>query len=287
MKNQRQNIPRLPLPPLAKAGVLVRKIQHRRDGVESATSRPHRDSHYLLWLATQGQFTVHLDFEEVNFAAPALLLIFPGQVHHLVGTTQPQGWGVSFDPALLDAELQRTLEQSFVGPQVLNPKSAFFRQATRMMELMEDLQTNSSNTRTSQAIHALLTASLNLLIGLATPEHSRENPKESRASVIERAFRRLLEQHYKECKQPAYYAAKLAVSVAHLNDTVKQSTGRTVSVHIQTRAILEAKRLLGFTDLSVKEIGYEIGYNEPVYFGKVFKKNTGVTPLDFRRQFRD
>lgn len=50
---------------------------------------------------------------------------------------------------------------------------------------------------------------------------------------------------------------------------------------------MEAKRLLYFTDNTVKEIAYEVGYDEPVYFGKLFKKITKLTPLEFRKKFRD
>ena len=67
---------------------------------------------------------------------------------------------------------------------------------------------------------------------------------------------------------------------------MKALTGFPVSVHIQQASILEAKRLLYFTDKSVKEVSYEVGYDEPVYFGKLFKKVTNLTPLQFRQQFR-
>ncbi|MCZ8216998.1 MAG: helix-turn-helix domain-containing protein, partial [Cyclobacteriaceae bacterium] len=73
----------------------------------------------------------------------------------------------------------------------------------------------------------------------------------------------------------------------HLNDTVKAFTSNSVSTHIQQISILEAKRQLYFTNKSVKEIAYDLGYDEPVYFGKLFKKITNHTPLAFRQQFRD
>ena len=98
---------------------------------------------------------------------------------------------------------------------------------------------------------------------------------------------KLTKEHFKIWKQPAQYAAALSISTAHLNDTVKSLTGSPVSVHIQEASIMEAKRLLYFTANSVKEIAYEVGYEEPVYFGKLFKKVTNLTPLEFRKKFRD
>lgn len=114
-----------------------------------------------------------------------------------------------------------------------------------------------------------------------------ENTTENRGSILRDAFNQLLKKYYKTWKQPAQYASELAISVAHLNDTVKELTGYPVSIHIQQASILEAKRQLYFTNKSVKEIGYEVGYDEPVYFGKLFKKITNLTPLAFRQKFRD
>lgn len=286
MKNQ--PIPQFDLPPLAKAGILVRRLQYRDDRNESATTRPHRDTHYLLLLATQGHYTINLDFEPVTFSAPALLVIFPGQVHHLIDMAGPQGWGISFDAALLDGELLQLLpERIFTGPRVVDAHSDFYPQAIALMELLENLQSGSANAHVHRATRALLNALLSLIASEFTPETAGAIPKESRAVLIEHAFSRLLGQQFVVWKQPARYADELAISVAHLNDTVKAITGRSVSTHIQQRSVLEAKRLLCHTDLSVKEIGYQVGYDEPVYFGKLFRKVTGTTPRHFRQQFRE
>ena len=287
MKNQPNTIPHFDLPAPAKAGVLIRRIEHRDDRNEQATASPHRDTHYLLLLATQGQFTVNLDFEPVTFTAPALLVVFPGQVHHLIGMADQQGWGISFDATLLDGNSQLLLEKVFAGPRAVDARSDFYPQAVALMELLETLQAGSTNAHVHRATHALLSALLSLMAGQFRAETAGAKPKESRAVLIEQAFSRLLKQHFQTWKQPARYADELSLSVAHLNDTVKAITGRSVSAHIQQRSMLEAKRLLYHTDLSVKEIGYQVGYDEPVYFNKLFRKVTGTTPGHFRQQFRE
>jgi len=265
----------------------VRRIQHRDDHQERATASPHRDTHYLLVLATQGQYSVNLDFEPVAFVAPALLVVFPGQVHHLIGMASQQGWGISVAAALLDSDAQLLLEKVFSRPQALDVSSDFYPRALALVELMENLQSGTTNLHTHKAVHALLNALLSLMAGQFTTGVTGAKPTESRGGLIEQAFIRLLKQYYQTWKQPAHYAAQLAISVAHLNDTVKAITGQSVSAHIQQRSMLEAKRLLYFTDLSIKEIGYQVGYDDPVYFGKLFKKLTGSTPRHFRQQFLD
>jgi len=67
-----------------------------------------------------------------------------------------------------------------------------------------------------------------------------------------------------------------------LNEIVKLSLGKTASEAIEERRILEAKRLIKFSGLSIKEIAFELGYEEHSYFTKVFKKITGCTPTEFK-----
>lgn len=286
VSNQPHTIPQFELSPLAKAGVLIRNMQYQRGIHEHAVSAPHRDNHYLLMVATHGRFVLNLDFNEVSFTAPALLVVVPQQVHYVIETTEPAGWGISFDPSLLDNEFGLVLERRFNAPLLLERQTAFYQQTVALLELIEKIQSGAADTYTGRATHALLNALLSLIAGQFAVAPVTTT-MEGRGTIIEQAFNQLLKQHYKSWKHPAQYAAEMAISVSHLNDTVKRITGIPISTHIQQRSILEAKRLLYFTDLSVKEISYGVGYDEPVHFGKLFKKATGFTPLHFRQQFRD
>jgi AraC-like DNA-binding protein len=141
-----------------------------------------------------------------------------------------------------------------------------------LLDLIEQIQSGTPDPYTGKSILTLLVALLTILVGKIVTTGAGTKTKESRGTFLTNSFTQLLKQHYKTWKQPARYATELSISVAHLNDTVKGITGTSVSAHIQQYSVLEAKRLLYFTDLSVKEIGYALGYDEPVYFGKLFKK---------------
>lgn len=288
VKKRQDKIQRFPLSPWAKAGMAVKDLAEEAREEDHDHSKPHRDQHYLLMLATHGLFKFNIDFQEVTLTAPALLLIFPGQVHHTIEMQQPDGWAIGFDPSLMDHELQLLMEKRFKGPVALDQQTDFYHHAITLMDLMAQLQSAGLSGHSIKAVHSLLDALLDLIAEkIITQLASGDQNKLSRAAMIEQAFNQLLKQHYKDWKQPARYAAELYISVAHLYDTIKGITGTSVSALIQQYSILEAKRLLYITDLSVKEIGYETGYDEPVYFGKLFKKVTGLTPLQFRQQYRD
>lgn len=286
MKNQQQNIRQFELSSLAKAGVLLVNLHNVNMEEHHDTVTPHRDEHYLLMVAKEGRFTLNLDFELVTVEAPAMLFVFPGQVHNVVDAENPQGWALSFDPSLIDNDFQLVLENKFSGPVILDKESAFFQQLTILLNLIEKIQQAPVDDYTGRTIQSLLAALLSFLAGNITTADDHRS-KETRADFIGREFNRLLKLNYRLWKQPSQYASEIAVSVSHLNDTIKDLTGISVSSHIQQYSILEAKRLLYFTDMSVKEIGYKLGYDEPVYFGKLFKKITNLTPLAFRSKFRD
>lgn len=286
MKNKNQHIEQFQLTPNAKAGVFIRNMQGKTVE-EHDISKPHRDNHCQLMLAIEGRFKLNIDFENIEFNAPTLICVFPEQVHYIIEVDSPKGWIINFDSSLVDKELFQLMENKMNIPLPLESTAILFHQTTTLMALIEKSQSENTNKFANKAIHSLLNGMLNLIVGEITTRLSSQNQKASRGISIKDTFNQLVKQHYKTWKQPAQYAAALAITVSHLNDTVKALTGNPVSIHIQETAILEAKRLLYFTDNSVKEIAHEVGYDEPVYFGKLFKKVTNMTPLEFRKQFRD
>jgi AraC-like DNA-binding protein len=80
-------------------------------------------------------------------------------------------------------------------------------------------------------------------------------------------------------------AAQLAVSPRYLSDLLKQETGKTALDHIHIFLIGEAKNLLLSTDKTIAETAYELGFENPPYFSRLFKKQIGLTPVEYKEQF--
>jgi len=98
-------------------------------------------------------------------------------------------------------------------------------------------------------------------------------------------FRDELESHYKSVRQVSHYAELLNVTEKRLSAATNKVLGKTPKEIIDERVMLEGKRLLAHTWLSVKEIGYSLGFDEPTNFIKYFRKHSGKTPVEFREQF--
>ncbi len=129
--------------------------------------------------------------------------------------------------------------------------------------------------------HALRAALYETLIQLArlyttkTGDRVRENPTAVR-------LRRLIERHSHENHRPADYARRLGITVGHLNHLSRRHLGRTAGVLIRGRLALEAKRRLLHTHQSAAEVAYALGFRDPAYFARFFKRETGASPTGFR-----
>ena len=97
-------------------------------------------------------------------------------------------------------------------------------------------------------------------------------------------FGRLIDDNYAEHHLVAYYAGKIGISAAHLNVVCRQSAGKSALELIHERVLLEAKRNLAYTTLTVNVVSYAIGFSDPAYFTRFFKRHTGLAPRDFRKQ---
>jgi AraC-like DNA-binding protein len=102
-----------------------------------------------------------------------------------------------------------------------------------------------------------------------------------------RKFSQLVEAHYIKHHNVADYADMLSITPKALSKKISKYSAKTPNDIIKDRIILEAKRLLIHTDLSVKEIGYQLGYEDPAYFVRLFTNQTESSPLLFRKKYAE
>lgn len=135
---------------------------------------------------------------------------------------------------------------------------------------------------------------INLILHEALKLQPAENYSRHKnaASRITQVFLELLERQFPiestesplRLKTPQDFAGNLAVHVNHLNRSVKDITGKSTSVHISERIITEAKALLHYTDWTIAEIAYALGFEYPTYFNNYFKRIAGTAPSSVRAE---
>ncbi len=105
-----------------------------------------------------------------------------------------------------------------------------------------------------------------------------------RPNEIFRSFKRLAVKNYRTAHDIAFYAGRLHISPTYLSRIVKQVTGHTVKAHLAELLCADARRLLSCSDLDIKEIADTLGFSDQSAFGKFFARQTGCSPLRFRRE---
>ena len=98
-------------------------------------------------------------------------------------------------------------------------------------------------------------------------------------------FKDLLDINYRKLKKVSDYSKKISVTEKRLNQATSKILDKSPKQMIDERVMLEAKRLLAHTNESVKEIGFDLGFDEPTNFIKYFRKHSHSTPIEFREQF--
>lgn len=192
----------------------------------------------------------------------------------------------------LDASLMNDATRAVFEEQQVCTQALPLKNADNIKQCMQLLHTQVNQPLTDdynlQVLHALVNALLAMYAGLY---HNNTNTGNSapqlRVQSIAKDFRKLLLQKFITVKKPADYAAMLNISPAYLNEVVKQSTGLPVTYWIQQQVLLEARRLLYYTDMTVKEIAHALGFEDHTYFTRLFTKNIKCPPLAFRRQYRE
>ena len=117
-------------------------------------------------------------------------------------------------------------------------------------------------------------------------EKSEEDMPKPQYDMV-RQYHLLVEQHFREKHQVADYAEMLFKSPKTLSNLFKKSGDKSPLKIINERIILEAKRLLFYSDKTAEEIGYEVGFSEPAHFSKFFKNQVGSPPTTFKKQFKE
>jgi AraC family transcriptional activator of pobA len=132
----------------------------------------------------------------------------------------------------------------------------------------------------------LLRARLYELLVLINRWYLARHPKAAapgRNGTIDR-FRSMIERDFRRLHRVRDYAARLDLSPGHLNVLCRAHLGRSASAEIHQRVLLEARRLLRYTDKPSFAIAQELGFADPAYFGRFFRRGSGTTPRRYRRR---
>ncbi|MFT3750901.1 MAG: helix-turn-helix domain-containing protein [Agriterribacter sp.] len=279
---KQKSIPTNTLP--ANFGELIYISRKTFKGLKNAKEfeQSHRDDWHLFLFQEQGTTSIEIDFQKHKIKPLSVVHIHPNQVHRLIAFENATICSMAISKGSITPEYLKLLEDITPAKPLSLKKDAFL-----IIREAASLSIKLSKRKHEKLYHSLLKDSCNTLIALITSQYldkEKSHDTFSRFEIVTKSFKTILENSFTTTKRPTDYAKKLNLSTPYLNECVRNTTGFSVSHHIQERVILEAKRLLYHSDKAVKEISFELGYDDYSYFVRLFTKITGTTPLTFRNK---
>jgi len=264
---------------------LERMHAFNKEDRDSMVVELHRDDHYIFLLCETGASKAVIEFEHFSIPQNTLVCVLPGQVHSYYDVEEGiTGWFVAMDPGTIPEVFRAVLEDPLLSTKPLPVCAGDMDRLVKCLELADDMQERPVSQYSRQAVYFLLDSFTAMVAELYAARQGIAG-NVSRSRSINQEFRAMLAVKYKTVQRAGEYASALHLSLSYLNEAVKEATGFTVSYWIQHEILLEAKRLLYYGGGSVKEIAYELGYDDHAYFSRLFKRVVGKTPGAFRLQY--
>ncbi len=251
--------------------LLVKEIAHKNP---YDFNRVHRHAYFELFLFQSAGGHQLIDFSNIPIEGKSVYAVHPKQVHHMQRLSSANGLVIQFSEEML---LQKTWLNSIPKisrlPQI--PQDTFDSLYESTQRLYSILQGNQkSKIRQGQHLLHIIILELGEFIFASSEEKSRSNELDQAIAYIDNNFI--------EVRSAEAVANTLNVSLKSLNSAFKKHLGTSCLKYMHERMLLEIKRRLTVEKTSLKEISYDLGFDNPANFSAFVKKHTEMTPSQLR-----
>lgn len=247
-------------------------------------THPHRIHFFALLIVTDGSGTHQVDLKEYALKKGTVLKLAKGQVHAFQKNATYKGFLVLFTEDFVMNHFSKSSINIISHLYNYHIASPISNNEKLNSSFLDQLNTEISNPNTfaqNNIIAALLDLYL-LKLERSNQENSIQNNSKNYPLFI--SFKNLVEKNYNKTRNVKAYAKNLSTTTKNLNEAVKDFTLDTAKSFIDEYVILEAKRAIVSTDLSFKEIAFELGFDEMTNFTKFFKKHVLMSPKSFKNK---
>lgn len=257
------------------------RAERLEDRHEPAIPFPHRHDFYQICFITVGRGWHEIDFTRHVVKAGSVFLMKPGQVHSWSLAKITSGFLVEFSHESLAAIAKSHINLAALTPELPDLIHVEKNASRDLEKLLSLMQTGFAD----KGAHAQ--AYLEGLLSAVIISCLRETPLNFEAnSRIDRIgkFQQLVEENFRKQHRVGFYAEQLAITPKALTMQVSRDLRKSARAVIQDRLLLEAKRLLSFSNMNVAEVGSELGFEDANYFTRFFTQLADCTPTEFRRK---
>ncbi|WP_145985783.1 helix-turn-helix domain-containing protein [Aquitalea magnusonii] len=237
-----------------------------------------------LLFVFSGSARVQLDSDEREYESAIAVIIPPGVIHAFKFASQTRGYVLTLDASGLAAESEDGTQMFSIlkgKADVMVLAAEGNCSAARIQALLEQIAAEFNNPGPASIRLQVWQVRALLLLLVRVQLQSEMNSDEKTVGLTVR-FRELVETHYAQHWPVERYAAELNLTESRLNRLSQKNFGKSAFGFIQERLLLEARRKLIYTSTSISQLAYELGFSDPAYFCRFFKKQVGMAPGTFR-----
>lgn len=248
---------------------------------------PHKHLFHEVFFIKKGNMIHNIDFKEYTIKQKSIFFISQYQLHLLAKTEQSvEGYRLMFQPDFLKSTLfgnDFLFELIYINNIYANPHLCIASEDSESIEnyfnlLYREYTHPKPNALAIQSLLYLTLAEIQRLLPPQTKEHIPTN-----RLLMYKKFVEVLENNYNKNLKIKEYADRLHITPKTLSRLIHEVTNHNFTDVVQHRVILEAKRMLQFSNLSISQIADDLGYDDASYFSRCFKKIANMTPLEFRQ----
>lgn len=254
---------------------------------------PCRIDAFIIGVGTEGETSVSFNLHEFKLKKDSIFIFTPKNVLQVNSQQYFKADVIAISPDFMrriniDIKNMMPLFLKFVE----NPALTLTPEESRSMRGMIaqiERETRGPETHFSFDIVSGLIAATIYKVGDIMYHYLAEHPEEqnnshNRAEEYFKQFTHLLGEHFREERSVGFYARQLCITPKYLTTLIKRISGQSVSEWIDNYVILEAKTLLKYSTMSIQEIAYYLNFPNQSFFGSYFKRNTGMSPSQYRAQ---
>lgn len=263
----------------------------RKDTLKHSLENHHRVEFHNIIYFTKGSGTHYVDFQPYKYYPGSILFVSKGQVHAFKLNTDCKGYITLFTEDFLSKNLIHSdilslyrlynyhLHNPIIHQKEISSKNIY----NTIFEMYEEY-----NSKDDFAKEETLRLLLKLLLLRIERIKQTLTPKFKNSEWISNfnSFKSLVERNFTETRNAKDYAGMMNISYKHLNEICKSITGNSAKKFIDIFVILEIKRSLAISDLSVNALTYDLGFDEPTNLIKFFKKHTQQSPTRFKQMLK-
>ncbi len=255
----------------------IGEIQHSPLPIGTPPPLPHRHPFYEIIFVVNANGVMKIDFIDRPMQKGSLYLMLPSQIHLPIYTGEFHGILLRFDLSIFEEKTFLENLSIFNFDYLLVEEPAYSSLVELLLSLHEEFQSDKTFKQcTINNLLKLFLIQVQRLLPNVVNEHTH--------TTIFGSLNTLLETNNYKIQTPSFYAKKLKISLKALNQAVKEYTGIPCGEYIRSKTIIEAKRLLSYTGMNSNEIATNLGFEDAAYFSHFFKRETGFTPIVFRKK---